>query len=378
LVGIHIVTAYKPIQMVLLALITIVIYFTKPAFAPFTPVFLGWIGAALILHRKHFSLKVQRFAAGAGLVLLMLLVITNAHNLEWVFTSLFQKEANAQSRWFGMTFWKDHLPEYVQALFGRGIPFLWDRTPMVNFWVGVGGMIGLLYLAIKKRSRWIGLLFLTVLWSQILFIASFYALDGRYIYHAIPIILIGLAATLESLRRILNRYHQWLFLSVLVVLSGFYLYQNAIRLKSQIMVNLKYAEQPWWYLSIKHLDQFLIAQPKPEQGKQYLIVAHPPFLFDFYAKGEYELLPLTPLQDFRQEKRPFIWGPYDYTDYLALYQSLLEQGHTLYLTNYGLGNDKGYHADFTAIEKSFTVTLLQQGCYGLCNIYRVELPDETK
>lgn len=86
------------------------------------------------------------------------------------------------------------------------------------------------------------------------------------------------------------------------------------------------------------------------------------------------LLPLSTQQDFRGIKES-AWGPNDYSDLTKLYRKYLEMGSSLYVANYGLGNEAYLHREFDKLKKEFKVTEVSTGCFNACNIYKVELKD---
>ncbi len=156
------------------------------------------------------------------------------------------------------------------------------------------------------------------------------------------------------------------------ILFTFYAATQAISLKKQIGLNLKYAETPWYYISILELNKAI-----PEQkDNQYVISSIAPYLVDFYSNGNYRILPLSPHQEFRNDVRQVVWG-YEFTygeeNYHDMYTSLLKSGATLYAEEYGLGNEGTLHNNWEMLNKDFTLTQIHEACFSACNVYRVEL-----
>lgn len=370
---------FKLTELVELGLLSSSFYFIKPAYAIFSPLILGWLLILLIKHRHQFSPLFQKLGVSAVIALTSYLLLRNLSSIRWVlrgFSQLSLTPLAQDNNWFSFNHWLHNFPQYLQALVGKPIPFLWDRTPLVTPWMGWLGLGGYVLTLLRKKLRLKGLFFLSLLLAQIIFIASFYAIDGRYIYHAIPLMLIGMVMALDWLGLKLKTVHRSIVFGGLLILMGLvYVYPKLSLLKTQVMLNLKYAEQPWWYLAVKQLDEAIINQPAPINGtRPVLIVAHPPFLFDFYSHHTFDLLPLTVNQDFRKDSRAKLWGPYDYSNYLKLYESFLKAGRTLYVTNYGLGNEKSYHQDYQAILDHFQTELISSGCYEQCNLFQLSLP----
>ena len=111
------------------------------------------------------------------------------------------------------------------------------------------------------------------------------------------------------------------------------------------MLNLKYAETPWYYLSVVKLNEYFAKLPIKKQ-KTIVISSLIPYYIDFYSNKTYDLLPLSLEQEFRNNRKE-AWGNNDYSDLLALYKSYLDRGYDVYVHNYGLGNEKNYKMTMT-------------------------------
>ncbi len=213
--------------------------------------------------------------------------------------------------------------------------------------------------------------------GQVLFISTFYAFDVRYVFHILPSLLIGTAILLSRLE-VLSRSknHILLFTLFLLCLMVGYSIQSMPRLRKQVALNLKYAETPWWYISVQEVGNFFDTQAKstfsnPENPPS-VITAIPPFLFDFYLDKSPDLLPMHPDQDFRQARNQ-TWGENDYTDFIALYQTKLEEGRDVYVSNYGIAGAGHFAQSFDTIKERFGLTEVYTGCHQLCNLYKLEL-----
>ena len=163
-----------------------------------------------------------------------------------------------------------------------------------------------------------------------------------------------------------------IFLSFLIGLYGWYGLTTAMRFKTQIMINLKYAETPWWYISVLEMNRFF--EEKDFVEKPILVTAVPPHLVDFYSNGKYQLLPLSNQQDFNGDAKN-VWGDYDYDNLFGVYENQIRTGKELYLANYGLGHVGHLNAAFKNMQEQFQLEKLQSGCYELCNIYKVSLKE---
>lgn len=301
-------------------------------------------------------------------------------NLSLIFKSVpnttSEPQVSARSSWFGIEYTRKNLPLYINSLLGNPNRFLWDQTPLVPKMAAVLGLIGLLVGVIRKKTRLFALSLSLPLFALIIFMLTFYSFDARYIYIAIPILLFGLGLFLNFLAdRIMPNKKILLNLLILVALSV-YLFSNFTRIKSQISINLRYAETPWNYVAVLKTNEFFSSDKIKNGKKPVLISALPPLLVDYYSNGNYTLLPLAYQQEFRSFKEA-IWGPNDYSDFLKLYTKYLNEGFDMYVSRAGLGNEGYTNSDFNTIVKKFNTELVFPGCYDQCNIYSVKIkPDE--
>lgn len=273
--------------------------------------------------------------------------------------------------WMSFIYLKTNLPQYLNALIGRNERFLWDFTPMVARWVGELGIVGLVMGCFSpKKTRFLFFSMVLMLLSEIIFMSTFYAVDMRYIYFAIPTLLFGFSLFFSNLKSVFKKAHMY-FLFVLIVFAafGYYFAGNAIRIKSQIVINVKYAETPWYYISVLKLNDYFVDKVN---DKPFVISPMPPYYIDFYSNGNYRLLPLSLAQEFRSGKT-IAWGDYDYSDLHAIYQELLKKGGKLYVSTYGLGNEAYLHKSFDDLNKDFKLTEVQNECYTQCKIFKLEL-----
>jgi len=294
--------------------------------------------------------------------------------------------------WFSLQYLPTHLPEYLKAVRGGyKLRFLWDDTPIIPIFIGVPGMIGLFLGMLKKEVRLLSVSLVVLLLSSIVFMSTFYAVDMRYLYHAIPTLLIGFVLFWEIIMKTLDsrvrendkkkllkksslsssgltRGSMIVFTLLLVFLFFFYLATNIVRIKTQISTNLRYAETPWYYLSVVKLNEYF----KEYKNKPYVISAMSPYYVDFFSSNNYLLLPMSPSQDFFRMGTAAVWGKENYSDLKKLYIEKIGQGKEVYMVNY-LGNDENIRKDVDKIRQDFVLTLVSEGCYGSCNIWKVNI-----
>lgn len=271
---------------------------------------------------------------------------------------------------FSSAFVLQHFPGYLQAAFGKVTPFLWERTPVWEWWLAWFGFIGLAVSSKWNKHRSVFLSALALILAQILFMATFYVVDARYILPIFAVIPLGFVGFVETTKK---RPWSYLVSFVFVFFCLMAFVMRAPMVRKTVAINLKYAETPWYMLSVKELDKALEGQ---ESADASIAVISPlaPHLHDFYSskKVKYHLLPLTRFQDFRtQSTREQLYGQDDYSDLLALYDKYLSEGYQVYIESYGLGNVSTHHEDYQNLMTAFKTEKIWSGCHGLCDVYKI-------
>lgn len=279
------------------------------------------------------------------------------------------------SSWFGIEYISRNIPIYINALFGGSMRFLWDNTPLIPGFVGILGSVGILWNIFRKQYRFACISLFVFVLTSVIFMSTFYTYDARYIYIVIPILIIGFGIFLISIENKLFRNRRFIINFLVLTVIAFYLGTNFMRIKSQISLNLRYAETPWYYIAILKMNEYLTFDKIKGDKKPVLISALPPFLVDYYTNSNYTLLPLSYDQEFRSMKA-LVWGPNDYSDLPELYKKYLNEGYDVYVSRAGLGNEGYTNRDFNTIVKEFDTKLVQPGCYDQCNIYSVKLKEK--
>lgn len=279
---------------------------------------------------------------------------------------------------FSVTYIQTNFRHYLNSITGGSERFLWDLTPILPRFVAIGGLIGLILGLFSKQFRFISFVFLLIISSSVLFMSTFYSVDMRYIFQIIPTLLLGFGILLVIiLEKYKKRFFNFSLLLIISLLFLFYGLTSLIRIKSQISLNLKYVETPWYYVSVLQLNKYF-SQDKILNGKKPVVISPmAPYYIDFFSNGNYTLLPLSTQQEFRGMKE-FTWGPNDYSDLIKLYRYYIQNGYQLYVARYGLGNETNLNADFQNIADQFRMIQVSEGCFGQCNIYKLNLKTQTE
>jgi len=251
---------------------------------------------------------------------------------------------------------------YLKVLAGGTTSFLWLQQPFTNGLLVLVAGYGYLkrFRALTSFSLF-SIVLLLVFISQLPVLLIFYVVDARYLILSLPLIVIGVALSLD------NFSHRWLTAGVVLGSCLFLGFQERSLVKSVLAANWLGRSEAWQYRAIQVADIAL----KDEPGS-YLITALPPFLAEMYSQGNYILLPLSPSQEFL-EKGQNVWPKLANPDDLfSEYQRLLSQGNKLYVTNAYLSAEAEFTLDMETIRQNFKLELLQTGCEETCNIYSLK------
>jgi hypothetical protein len=362
---------------VLAGLVAVSFYAAKYAAVPLSGMFFVFYLLKILFtknlqktRKKIFATYLVSFGIAAFLLLIYLQIVLGTNpfaSLIGIANSLFFESTTSGSgqagtSWFSFVYISKNLPLYLRGLAGNPARFMWDFTPILPKWLALLGILGLVWGVFFKKFRFLALALIFLSLGQVVFISSFYSVDMRYIYPAIPTLLFGVALFFSLLDK------RVLYL-VLALAFLFYFATNALRLKNQVVLNLKYAETPWSYISVLKLNEFF--SDAVVGGERPIVISPlPPFYIDFFSNGNYDPLPLSSAQEFRSD-RHLVWGPGDYSDLHELYKSYLREGRQVYVATYGLGIEGYLHAAFTDLNKDFKLTEVDNDCWEQCRIYRV-------
>lgn len=378
-------------NMVIAAALTVSFYATKYAAAPLSLFYFFIYLTKIVVERKKelrslvvyivslliFFVPMQAYAYFVGGINHFSTLISI---ILGVFPSFYKPVTTQEGagEWYSSYHLVINFPKYLKASLGASERFLWDSTPILHRSVAILGYMGLVVGVFKKRIRFVSLSLLVLILGQVLFISTFYALDMRYFITAIPSLLIGFAIFLNFAYELCRkRKLQNIFYIFITVFFAFFLFTSAIRIKDQIVLNIRYAETPWYYISVLRLNNYFTDDLVEDNNKPVVISPMVPYLIDFYSNGNYDLLPLSTEQEFRSRKEE-TWGINDYSDLISLYNEKIKAGKSLYVSTYGLGNESYLHRSFDLIAESFELQEVASECFDQCRIYKLELIKEDE
>ena len=361
----------------LASLVSVGFYATKFAFIPLAVLFPIIYSLKILTAVKENKERVTQVSIVVLPTILCLLSLTNLTGILNVFNQLLNGALDSNSSkstvsgggFFSINYFPEHILKYSYALVGKSQRFLWDSTPLTEKYIALPALFGIIVALRKKVFQPTKIWLVTAIIAQLMFISTFYVVDIRYVYHFLPILLLGFGFFLQHLGNTLLRDKTYFFIFLFCIFA-IYLITNVMRLKSTVMVNLKYSETPWWYLSQLEMNTFFDSLEKKDK-KPVLITLSAPFLTDNYTNQNYTTLPLNDQQDFHGSFSK-VWGGDNFTSLLLLYKEKISNEFDVYVTNYGVSAAGSFKQSYADIQDNFTLIQVQSGCYDLCNIYKLE------
>ncbi len=365
-------------NLVLATFLAVACYGSKYVSLPITGVFLLFIGWRIITEEKQPQ-KLKRILLVSVLATTSFLFFNGSqlfHYLKQLFEGSVNNNLEAQTAtsWLSVQYFRESFPKYFSALMGSPIYNLWHTKAILPTHLATVVLIWCLFAIFKlAQYRQLAILILALTLAQLAFLSMILMIEGRYAFAFIPIILTGAAAMLgwlkeKSSKKLGEKITILLEIGVVSILASLLLLSNFKDLKTQLLINFKGGEIPWWQVGVQVADQLM--QTKIENGieKPIMISSLSPFVWDFYRQGDYLVLPLSNKQDMVKEK---IWGEDFNPDQLTTYyQEQLQAGRLIYLATVGFGrNDWSILDEYKA--NGLELKLLKEDCVGACKIYRV-------
>lgn len=268
---------------------------------------------------------------------------------------------------FGFKFFPNNFKFYYSCLTGSECRNLWYWQRLVSWDVVFFGVLGLLTMLINRKRRVLLLELILPIMAVVMAMSLFVDTEGRHIEILLPIILtIGAFGLDKGLSK-----SKWPVLMIIFLLGLNLLltgYQPGVKevkvvsLKKQIGLNFRHREDPWNYLCLRMVDDFMKDKPGDVFGS-FL----PMYFFDAYGV-KINYLPLSAYQDFMTRGLDKYF-PLPLKD---IYQKRLEEKKEIYLTDYYASNGREYwRYEWNQIVGLGKLEKVYQSPLDNCNIYRL-------
>jgi len=361
------------------AFLAIACYGSKYVSLPISAVFMLFLLGKIYLEEKNKGLAWRYSLVTIVIALSSFLVLGGKQFLGYI-PKLLQSDlsnsaaTHADTRWLSLEYLSNSLPQYSAALFGAPIYNLWHTKAILPWGMAAVVLIWCVWAIFRlPRQRFLAALLVSLVLSQLAFLSVIEMIEGRYAFVFIPIIFTGAAAMAGQPitwgeRKILKQKSTLLQIITVVLLACASLAVNFQDLKTQLLLNFKGGEMPWWQVGVQEADRF-VQETSANQTQQPIVISSlSPFVWDFYRQTQYQVLPFSSSQSMAKEN---IWGvdlPSD--TLLTYYEGELLTGRTIYLTTVGFGR-----ADWPLLDafraEGMELELLKENCAGACKIYQL-------
>lgn len=267
---------------------------------------------------------------------------------------------------FSPSYFKTNFNYYLDTLLGSNGRFIWMSEKFVTIDLMVLSLIGV-GIGIIKKQKILLIKLAILLISLLIFMGFFYYPDTRYIYLAYPLILIPIGFILNSFgsKKVLGVFLLVFAIGDFGLMSTKTTFEaRIITLKKQVGLNFRHAEQPWNYLAVQNFNNYF----SKNAGKKYLATFLPVYYVSYFSNGNYHYLPIVKSQEFPEYIAKMCPSGVD-----KCYQDVLSKGGEIYLSNYYLSNNlTEWGKELDKIKTKYKLTLVNEGCLGTCNIYKLE------
>lgn len=245
--------------------------------------------------------------------------------------------------------------------------------------VGMIGLIGLLLNPFFSKFKLVSIYLTASFLSVFVFACFFYVTEGRYLFFAVPVLILSFSLIVDRL---------WLFF--MTINRGYLIYLTA----GIILVLVLFSQIPPVYRQLKEFGSIVNFDRNysvimmlnsdfknlSEDNKIVVISVIPPYIFDYYSKPNYKLLPLSLRQTFMSTPE-ITWGNDDYSDLIKLYKKYINLGYILYLSTFKVEYSEPsngiqrflFYNDFNKIRQNFNLEKVANDCDKKCNLYKLSL-----
>lgn len=272
---------------------------------------------------------------------------------------------------FNLKYFLANFNFYYSCLSGGECRNLWYWQKMFSweiFFLFISGVIFVLVSKKKKETILISLIpFVLLIAAMSLFIDT----EGRHVEFLILNMLFVLASFINTL--FYNKKNVLIIvvclLLVNILLTSYSLDRKEIKiisLKKQVGLNFRHREDPWNYLCLKMVENFMM-----DKKDDYFASFLPLYFFDAYNVN-FNYLPLAQNQDFMLDGRGL--QKHYPLPIKNIFEEILAGGKTIYLSDYYSSNGReAWRQEWNILVKNKKIEKVFQSPLDNCNIYKLEV-----
>ena len=274
---------------------------------------------------------------------------------------------NLSSNAFNIKYFDNNFNFYLSCLTGKSCRNLWYSQRLISWDIVVMFLAGVVIMLKDKNKRYFLLELVIPLVLLVIAMSIFKDTEGRHIEVLLPIILMVGAIGLEKLT---FKFKKPILIIFLFLMTNLMLtnYQpkiwetKIVSLKKQIGLNFRHREDPWNYLCLKMIDNFMV-----DKKQAYFGSFLPLYFFDAY-NVDINFLPISNDQDFMGRGLNKYYGP----SMKDIFNEKLKEGNDIYLSDYYVGNNLDtWRREWDDLMVDKKVEKVYQSEMDNCNIYKI-------
>ena len=266
---------------------------------------------------------------------------------------------------FNLSYFKTNFGFYFDCLRGGSCRNLWYNQKLVTWDIVLLFVLGIGILLVDKKKRYLLMSLVMPIVLLVLAMSIFRDTEGRHVEILVPIMLTlgGFAMDKISLKFKFPILLMILFLALNIFFTGYQTNINEIKiisLKKQVGLNFRHREDPWNYLCLKMVDNFM-----KDKNNAYFGSFLPIYFFDAYGV-KINYLPLSSGQDFMVRGLTKYFNP----TITENYKSIL--GKDIYLSDYYASNGReSWRYQWDQVVGLGKLEKVYQSPLDNCNIYKL-------
>lgn len=278
-------------------------------------------------------------------------------------------EASEHVAFWSLDYLNKNLPLYLGTITGGQVPLL--QAPFRIMPHLLGPLVALALAANVVLNPALGGFNLLLVGTALPLFATFFVVDFRYIYFLLPVFYLTAALFWQGLARYLAPRPYWrvLYFGTGLLFVGS-LFTRAVFVTDRIKANLTPSETAVNYRILTAFNDYFAPDRFSAGPKPKLLTVIPPFYFDYFSSGRYEVLPLSAHLYITPDPTA-LYGDYDWTSLTGLYQSFLDQGIEVYASPVADQVREEYVRDWSQIVRTFKLEPVTVDCANLCKLYRL-------
>lgn len=270
---------------------------------------------------------------------------------------------------FNFRYFSNNFSFYFDCLNGGVCRNLWYSQRLIGWDVWLLLVLGVIVMLLNKDKR---CLLLQIIFPLVILVSAmsvFIDTDGRHVEVLVPIMLtIGGFGIDKILKK--NKFNFLiicLLFGINTCLTGYQTVNNErkiISLKKQVGLNFRHREDPWNYLCLEMVNDFM-----KDKNEAYFGSFLPIYFFDAYGV-KLNYLPLSAYQDFMLIGRGL--QKYFPLPLKNIYQEKLNENKEIYLSDYYASNGRDlWRSEWNEIVSIGKLEKVYQSPLDNCNIYKL-------